>query len=235
VPSDLGLGYGLGGLGPSALVFAAPAPGIVLGGIVAGWLATRIGPAPTLLGGIVIGTVATFAMLAGVSSFPLMVGSVGLLGLAAGAINTSGFNLATGQAPPERHGVVSGLVSLMLAVGGAVVTVAGTAVLGATTTEVDGAPQNSATGVYLYVLLTGILFALGAVTAAVLARRRFPPRQALRSPGFPGRAQVTAAHRAPPARHRAPSRRRRDEASAGPRSRGARSWWTPSARSRWPT
>jgi MFS family permease len=206
VPSELGLGYGLGGLGPSALVFAAPAPGIALGGIFAGWLATRIGPARTLLGGIAIGTVATFATLAGVSSFPLMIGSVGLLGLAAGAISTSGFNLATGQAPPERHGVVSGLVSVMLAVGGAVVTVAGTAVLGATTTEVNGAPQNSATGVYIYVLLSGILFALAAVIAMVLARRRFPQRRTSRSAGLPGRAQVTAAHRAaPPARHRAPT------------------------------
>jgi MFS family permease len=206
VPSELGLGYGLGGLGPSALVFAAPAPGIALGGILAGWLATRIGPARTLLGGIAIGTAATFTMLAGVSSFPLMIASVALLGLAAGAIGTSGFNLATGQAPPERHGVVSGLVSVMLAVGGAVVTVAGTAVLNATTTDVAGAPQNSATGVYLYVLIGGILFALATVTATVLARNRFAPRQTPRSATTSGRTQVTAAHRAaPPTRHRAPT------------------------------
>ncbi|MGH8965841.1 MAG: MFS transporter, partial [Actinomycetes bacterium] len=133
VPPELGLGYGLAGTGPNALLFAAPAPGIILGGIFAGWLATRIGPAWTLLGGIAIGTVGTFTMLAGVSTFTLMVVSVGLLGMAAGAINTSGFNLATAQAPPERHGVVSGLVSVMLAVGGAVVNVAGTSVLNATT------------------------------------------------------------------------------------------------------
>jgi MFS family permease len=206
VPTELGLGYGLGGAGPSALVFAAPAPGIALGGIFAGWLATRIGPARTLLGGIAIGTVATFTMLAGVSSFPLMVGCVGLLGMAAGAINTSGFNLATGQAPPERHGVVSGLVSVMLAVGGAVVTVAGTAVLNATTAEVEGAPHNSATGVYLYVLIAGVLFVLAAVTATVLVRQQFAPRQTPRSAGSSGRAQVTAAHRAAPrTSHRAPT------------------------------
>ncbi|OLT05163.1 hypothetical protein BJF90_19685 [Pseudonocardia sp. CNS-004] len=205
VPAELGLGYGLGGLGPSALVFAAPAPGIALGGIFAGWLATRIGPARTLLGGIAIGTVATFVMLPGVASFPLALVGVALLGAAAGAINASGFNLATDQAPPERHGVVSGLVSVMLAVGGAVVSVAGTAVLGATATEVDGAPQNSATGMYLYVLLCGILFALATVTAAVVAGRRFPSRRTPRSAGAPARVQVTAAHRAaPPARHRAP-------------------------------
>ncbi len=186
VPPELGLGYGLAGAGPSALLFAAPAPGIILGGIFAGWLATRIGPARTLLGGITIGTVGTFTMLAGVSSFPLMVVSVGLLGMAAGAINTSGFNLATAQSPPERHGVVSGLVSVMLAVGGAVVTVAGTGVLNATTTEVDGAPQNSATGMYLYILMAGILFALATVTATMLTRKRFTPRPPPRNGGRRG-------------------------------------------------
>jgi MFS family permease len=178
VPPELGLGYGLGDGSPVAVLFAAPAPGILLGGTFAGWLATRIGPARTLLGGIAIGTLATFMMLAGVSSFPLAIASVGLLGMAAGAIGTSGFNLATDLAPPERHGVVSGLVSVMLSVGGVVVTVAGAAVLNATTTEVGGAPQNTATGVYLYVLVAGMLFALAAVTATVLVRKRFAPRQA---------------------------------------------------------
>jgi MFS family permease len=159
------------------VLFAAPAPGILLGGTFAGWLATRIGPARTLLGGIALGTVATFTMLAGVSSFPLMAGCIGLLGIAAGAIGASAFNLATDLAPPERHGVVSGLVSVMLAIGGAVVTVAGTVVLNATATVVGGAPHNSATGVYLYVLIAGILFVLAAVTATVLARERFAPRR----------------------------------------------------------
>jgi hypothetical protein len=56
--------------------------------------------------------------------------------------------------------VVSGLVSVMLSFGRVVVTVAATAVLNATATAVDGAPQNSATGVYLYVLITGMLFVL---------------------------------------------------------------------------
>ena len=177
VPPELGLGYGLGDTGPVALLFAAPAPGILLGGTFAGWLATRIGPARTLLGGIAIGTVATFTMLAGVSSFPLAITAVGLLGMAAGAVGTSGFNLATALAPPERHGVVSGLVSVMLSVGGVVVTVASTVVLNATATVVDGAPRNSATGVYLYVLIAGMLFVLATVTATVLARERFAPRR----------------------------------------------------------
>jgi MFS family permease len=187
VPPELGLGYGLKGVGPNALLFAAPAPGIILGGIVAGWLASRIGPARTLLGGIAIGTAGTFTMLAGVSSFPLAVAGFALLGTAAGAINTSGFNLATGLAPPARHGVVSGLVSVMLAVGGAVVTVAGTAVLNATPTVVDGTPQNSATGMYLYILIAGILFVLATATATVLARKRNAPQ----TPGRSTREAVT--------------------------------------------
>jgi predicted MFS family arabinose efflux permease len=178
VSPELGLGYGLADGSPVALLFAAPAPGILLGGTFAGWLATRIGPARTLLGGIAIGTLATFMMLAGVSSFPLAIASVGLLGMAAGAIGASGFNLATNLAPPERHGVVSGLVSVMLSIGGVVVTVAGAVVLNATTiTEVGGTPQNTATGVYLYVLIAGMLFVLAAATATVLARQRIAPRQ----------------------------------------------------------
>ncbi|WP_233159784.1 MFS transporter [Pseudonocardia sp. MH-G8] len=204
VSPELGLGYGLAGTGPNALLFAAPAPGIMLGGILAGWLASRIGPARTLLGGIVIGAVGTFTMLAGVSSFPLMVVSVGLLGLAAGALNTSGFNLATAQSPPERHGVVSGLVSVMIAVGGAVVNIAGTGVLNATTTEADGAPQNSAAGVYLYILMAGILFVIAAMAAIALTRKRLGRQQPPTSAEDPGSARVSGANRAAPSSpHRA--------------------------------
>lgn len=184
VPPELGLGYGWSGAGPVALLFAAPAPGMVLGGTVAGWLATRIGPARTLLGGIAVGTVGTFTMLAGVSSFPLAIVGFALLGTAAGAIGTSGFNLATALAPPERHGMVSGLVSVMLSLGAVVVTVASTAVLNATATVVDGTTRNSATGVHLYVLIAGVLFVLAGATATVLVRKRSAPQ---RTPGNRGR------------------------------------------------
>ncbi|MHA6622478.1 MFS transporter [Pseudonocardia sp. DLS-67] len=201
VSPDLGLGYGLKDGGPNALLFAAPAPGIILGGIFAGWLATRIGPARTLLGGIAIGTLGTFIMLAGLTSFPLAAIGFALLGTAAGAINTSGFNLATSLAPPERHGVVSGLVSVMLAVGGAVVTVAGTTVLNATPTVVDGTPHNSATGMYLYILISGILFVLSTATATVLVRRRFTAGQPPRDAGPSSRTKATGAHRAAPSAH----------------------------------
>lgn len=205
VPPELGLGYGLKDGGPNALLFAAPAPGIILGGIFAGWLATRIGPARTLLAGIAIGAAGTFVMLAGLTSFPLAVAGFALLGTAAGAINTSGFNLATSLAPPTRHGVVSGLISVMLAVGGAVVTVAGTTVLNATPTVVDGAPHNSATGMYLYILMAGILFVLATATATLLVRKRFTPSETPSGNGPSGRTRVTGAHRAAPStRHGAP-------------------------------
>jgi Na+/melibiose symporter-like transporter len=72
----------------------------------------------------------------------------------------------------------------MLSLGGVVVTVASTAVLNATTTVVAGAPQNSATGVYLYVLIAGVLFAVATVTAWVLVQKRFAPPQ---EPGRRGR------------------------------------------------
>jgi MFS family permease len=172
VPSGLGLGYGLGDGHAVGALFAAPAFGIMIGGTLAGWLAARVDPARTLLGGITIGAVATFAMLVGVSVLPLAVVCGVLLGMAAGAIVTSGFNLATSIAPPERHGVVSGLVSVGLGVGSVVVNVGGAAVLKATHTVVDGAPTTSATGVYLYVLAAGALCAAAAIVAIVLVRSR---------------------------------------------------------------
>lgn len=73
VPPELGLGYGLGKGEAIAVLLAAPNVGIVIGGVCAGWIAGRVGPAFPLLGGIVVGTVATFAMLAGVSVLPVAI------------------------------------------------------------------------------------------------------------------------------------------------------------------
>jgi MFS family permease len=173
VPPGLGLGYGLGDGETVAVLLATPSFGILLGGTLAGWLAGRFGPARPLLGGIALGTIATFAMLAGVSVLALAILCGGLLGMAAGAIGTSGYNLATALAPPERQGTVSGLVSVMLALGSVAVSVAGGEVLKATQipgTFADGAPVSTATGVHLYVLVAGILFALAAVPALNLTR-----------------------------------------------------------------
>jgi MFS family permease len=182
VPPDLGLGYGLGNGEAVAVLLATPNLGIVIGGICAGWIAGRIGPGGPLLGGIAVGMVATFAMLAGVSVLPLAIACGAMLGVAAGAIGASGYNLATDLVPPERQGTIAGLVSVVLALGSVVVNVAGGEVLKATQvpgTFADGAPVSTATGVHLYVLMAGVLFVLAAVPAIALtrSRRAAPPSE----------------------------------------------------------
>jgi MFS family permease len=175
VPPDVGLGYGLGHGESVAVLLAAPNVGIVIGGVCAGWIAGRFGPALPLLGGIVIGVVGTFAMLAGVSALPLAIACGTMLGVAAGAIGASGYNLATDLAPPERQGTIAGLVSVVLALGSVVFNVAGGEVLKATHvpgTLADGAPVSTAAGIHLYVLMAGVLFTLAAVPVITLLRTR---------------------------------------------------------------
>ncbi|MEU8348032.1 MULTISPECIES: MFS transporter [unclassified Streptomyces] len=175
VPPGLGLGYGLGHGEAVAVLLAAPNLGIVVGGTCAGWLAGRFGPALPLLGGIGVGAVATFAMLSGVSLLPLAIACGTLVGVAAGAIGASGYNLATGIEAPERQGTVAGLVSVVLALGSVVFNFAGAEVLKANAVPgvfADGAPVSTATGVYLYVAMAGVLFLLAAVPAVALVRKR---------------------------------------------------------------
>jgi MFS family permease len=169
VPPELGLGYGLGHGEAVAVLLSMPNLGIAIGGICAGWIAGRIGPAAPLLGGIVIGIAATFAMLAGVSVLPLAIACGAMVGIAAGAIGASGYNLATTLAPPERQGTIAGLVSVVMALGSVVFTFAGGEVLKAT--QVAGAPVSTATGVHLYVLMAGALFVLAAVPAIKCVQR----------------------------------------------------------------
>lgn len=185
VPSELGLGYGLGNGEAVAVLLAAPNLGIVIGGVCAGWVAGRFGPALPLLGGIVFGIVATFAMLAGVSVVPLAIACGAMLGIAAGAIGASGYNLATSMEAPERQGTIAGLVSVVLALGSVVVNVAGGEVLKATQAPgafADGAPVSTATGVHLYVLMAGVLFTLAAVPVIALTRNGSAAPRSARDP-----------------------------------------------------
>ncbi|MHC9292304.1 MFS transporter [Mycobacterium sp. LTG2003] len=175
VPGDLGLGYGLGDGEAIAILLATPNLGIVIGGVGAGWIAGRVGPALPLLGGIVIGAVGTSAMVAGVSVLPLAIACGAMLGIAAGAIGASGYNLAVGVEPPERQGTIAGLVSVVLALGAVVFNVAGGEVLKATRIpgiSAAGAPVSTVTGVYLYVAVAAAFFILAAVPATMLTRNR---------------------------------------------------------------
>ncbi|PJK23045.1 MFS transporter [Mycolicibacterium goodii] len=174
VPAELGLGYGLGDGEAIALLLAAPNLGIVVGGVCAGWLAgRRPGPALPLFGAIAVGTVATFTMLVGVSVLPLAVICAAALGVAAGAISASGYNLAVDIVAPGQQGTIAGLVSVVLALGSVVFNFAGGEVLKATKiagTVAGGAPVSTAAGIYLYVAMAGALFALAAIPAIMLAR-----------------------------------------------------------------
>ena len=169
VPPELGLGYGLGNGEAVAVLLAMPNLGIAIGGIVRRVDRGPGRPAAPLLGGIVIGIAATFAMLAGVSVLPLAIACGAMVGIAAGAIGASGYNLATTLAPPERQGTIAGLVSVVMALGSVVFTFAGGEVLKAT--QVPGAPVSTATGVHLYVLMAGALFVLAAVPAIKCVQR----------------------------------------------------------------
>ncbi|MFJ9554009.1 MFS transporter [Nocardiopsis sp. NPDC101807] len=188
VPPDLGLGYGLGHGEAVAVLLAAPNLGIVVGGTCAGWIAGRFGPALPLLGGIAVGAAATFAMLAGVSVLPVAIACGAMVGVAAGAIGASGYNLATGIEAPERQGTVAGLVSVVLALGSVVFNFAGGEVLKATRIagiSADGAPVSTAAGVYLYVAMAGVLFVLAAVPATMLVRNRTAAPSAPEASGSP--------------------------------------------------
>lgn len=142
-----------------AVLLAAPNLGIVIGGAAAGWAAGRFGPARALLGGIVIGTVATAGMWTGVSVLWVAVACGVSIGVAAGAVGASGYNLATSIEPPERHGTTAGLVSVMTALGAVTFTFAGNEVL---TTMDDG--------VHRFVLFATAVFALALIPALRLVR-----------------------------------------------------------------
>jgi hypothetical protein len=95
------------------------------------------------------------------------------IGVAAGAIGASGYNLATSLEAPERQGTIAGLVSVVIALGSVVANFAGGEVLKATQlpgTFAGGAPVSTATGVHLYVAMAAALFVLAAVPAIMLAR-----------------------------------------------------------------
>jgi MFS family permease len=117
-------------------MFALPAVGIMAGRMLAGALAARYGPARVLVGGIALGMTATFGMLAGVSMLPVALGCATVLGGAAGATITSGYNLAITLAPAEQHGAAGSLVTVMLAVGSVVLSVVGGTVLQLTDTDI---------------------------------------------------------------------------------------------------
>ncbi|MBE1878191.1 MFS transporter [Myceligenerans sp. TRM 65318] len=164
------LGYGLADQGSVALLLAAPGIGATLGGPAAGWLATRLGTARTLAGAVVLGSAATAGMFLGASQLPAALCCGFLLGVTVGALGTAGFNMAGSLAPPERQGIVSSLVMVMVSIGAVVLNFVGAAVLTSTATPATGEQVSSAVGVLAYIGIASSAFLIAAVLAVVLVR-----------------------------------------------------------------
>ena len=172
VSPDEGLGYGIAGPAALGLMFGIPSIGIMLGGILAGAAATRVGPARTLAAGVLTGVTASVIMiLVGAGNLPLAVVSSFLLSLTAGSLLTSGFNLASILAPPQRQGTVSSMVMVMVAIGSVIMNFVGSAVLGSTRVLHEGESVNSSFGVHSYIAVAGAVFVLAAIPTALLVRR----------------------------------------------------------------
>ncbi|MEU4805140.1 hypothetical protein [Actinosynnema sp. NPDC023587] len=122
------------------------------------------------MAGVVFGLARTLGLFAAVSTLPLAVVCSFLLSLTAGALVTSGFNMASTLAPAERQGVVSSLVMVMIAIGSVILNFVGAAVLRSTRVDVGGASENSATGVFGYIGIGTGAFVAAGVLAVLLVR-----------------------------------------------------------------
>jgi MFS family permease len=177
VSSGQGLGYGLADQGSVALLLALPAVGVTVGGPLSGVIANRIGPAATLAGAVLLGTAGTLGMFLGASNLAAALVSVLLLGLTVGALGTTGFNTAGSLAPPERQGIVSSLVMVVVSIGSVVFDFTGAAILSSTSTVVDGSSAYTAAGIFTCIAIA----ACGFAVAAMLALRSVPRARAIRA------------------------------------------------------
>ena len=107
----------------------------------------------------------------GADNLPIAVVCSFMLSMTAGSLVTSGFNLASVLAPPERQGTVSSMVMVMVAVGSVTRSFIGSAILGANEIIVDGETVNSSTGMHAYIAVAGCAFILAAVPTFFLVRR----------------------------------------------------------------
>ncbi|MEV5410322.1 MFS transporter [Thermopolyspora sp. NPDC052614] len=170
-PED-GLGYGIAGPAALGLMFGVPSFGITLGGILAGAVATRVGPAWPLAAGLVTGTTAALVMfVAGSGNLAIAAVCSFMLSLTAGSMVTSGFNLASLLTSPEKQGTISSVVMVMIAIGSVMMSFIGTAILNSTDMVVGGETVNSSLGVHTYIAVGGCAFVLAAIPMTLLIRR----------------------------------------------------------------
>jgi MFS family permease len=165
----------------------------MVGGTLAGWLAIRTGPAVTLAGGVALGTIGTIGMFFGASNLYTAVLFSCLLSVTAGALVTSGFNMAATLTPIERQGVISSLVMVMVAIGSVILNFVGAAVLTSTKVSIGGTSFSSPTGVNAYITMAAMAFLIAGVLVAVLLRtQRGSPatRAGTRSELLPSEAEL---------------------------------------------
>ncbi|GAA0979037.1 MFS transporter [Nocardiopsis tropica] len=182
VSPDQQLGYGLDATGSLSLLFGVPAVGIIIGGLVSGWVAARFDPSVALTGGVLLGVAGAIGMFAGAASFPAAICFGVLLNVSMGALTASGFNMAGELTPPERQGVIASMVTVTSAIGSVCMSFVGAAVLSSTTVVVDGTTVNSATGVFGYIAISAGVFLAATVPACLLLAQR---RRAARASGSP--------------------------------------------------
>lgn len=166
------LGYGLDATGSLSLLFGVPAVGIIVGGLVSGWVAARFDPSVALTGGILLGVLGSLGMFVGATSFAAAISFSVLLNTSMGALTAAGFNMAGELTTADRRGVVASMVTVMTAIGSVVMSFVGAAVLSSTTVVVDGATMNSATGVFSYIGVSTTVFLAALVPACLLVVQR---------------------------------------------------------------
>lgn len=161
----------------TGLAFLLPMVAIVAGAQLAGALATRWGPRPTMITGLLtglVGTVLTAATLTADSSYLTLIPGLMILGLGQGAGYTLMFGAATARTAPHQQGIASGAASTTQQVGGAVGLAVLVAVYEAATPAATGLAHTAAATDGLHVAF--FTAAAGIAVTALVALGFSPSR-----------------------------------------------------------
>lgn len=174
VSIDLGLGYGLNATSETvALFLVAPSAGLLIGGVLSGWISNRWRPSVALLAGSATGAVGGFALLL-VTANPIGFFAVlVVVGIAIGAVLGAAYNLAVVLATAGRQATTASLVTIATSVAGVIYSVAIVALLNSSFAEAsEGAVVYSHAGIEVAFGLTAAGFVAAMVLALLLVRER---------------------------------------------------------------
>ncbi len=173
VPAGQGLGYGLDATPETVSLFlVAPSAGLLVGGVLSGWISNRWRPSVALLVGATTGAIGSWLILLVTSSaFGFFVVLV-VLGIAVGAVMSSAFNLAVVLATPDRQATTASLVTIATSVAGVTYSVAVMAMLNSSASQDGGGVVYTEGGITLAFVLTAVGFVAATVFAFFIARVR---------------------------------------------------------------